>query len=89
LPPASGAASEPVQGRETILLVEDEPPVRQITVRLLKALGYRVLEAACGEDALRLMEAGGQKVELLMTDVLMPGMSGGELARALRGRHPP
>ncbi|MBV9673666.1 MAG: response regulator [Verrucomicrobia bacterium] len=62
-----------------ILLVEDEAPVRKMTALVLRRLGYGVQEASSGEEALRLAQASQEKIELLMTDVLMPGMSGREL----------
>ena len=87
--PAGGASQPPPPGRgETVLLVEDEAPVRAVTVLLLESLGYRVLEAASAEEALRLAQANGQRVELLLTDVILPGKNGRELAEALRRREP-
>ena len=74
------------RGSETILLVEDETSVREIIALLLKRLGYRVQEASSGEDGLRLAEGSQEKINLLITDLLMPGMSGRELAQALRVR---
>jgi two-component system, cell cycle sensor histidine kinase and response regulator CckA len=68
-------------GHETILLVEDEPGVRRLTAAGLRMHGYRVLEAADGADALGMLEADGGGVRLLLTDVVMPKMSGPELAR--------
>ncbi len=65
---------------ETILVVEDDDDVRAYTVAVLRDLGYRVLEAHDGISALRLLERQEQPVELLFTDVVMPGMSGRELA---------
>ena len=70
----------------TILLVEDEASVRKITALLLKSLGYRLQEASSGEEALRLTQGSREKIDLVMTDVLMPGMSGRELADVLRAR---
>jgi two-component system, cell cycle sensor histidine kinase and response regulator CckA len=74
------------RGSETILLVEDETSVREIIALLLKRLGYRVQEASSGEDGLRLAQGSQEKINLLITDLLMPGMSGRELAQALRAR---
>jgi two-component system, cell cycle sensor histidine kinase and response regulator CckA len=82
--PLESAPVKPVRGSETILLVEDEVPVRKITTLLLESLGYRVLEASSGEEALRLAQGNREKLDLLMTDVVMPGMSGPELAEVLR-----
>ncbi len=66
---------------ETVLVVEDNPRVRRVTVRRLTDLGYIVLEAEDGKTALEILEKG-QSIDLLFTDVLMPGgMTGGELAR--------
>ena len=72
-------------GSETVLLVEDEPSVRDLANRLLKQQGYRVLEAANGEEALRLVQENtGEKIHLLLTDVVLPQMGGKELADQLR-----
>jgi len=79
--------SELPQGRgERVLLVEDEAPVRAVTARLLESLGYQALEAASAEEALHLLGDGRLKVELLMTDVILPGRNGQQLAEALRRR---
>ena len=78
-------------GEETILLVEDEPHVRNLATLFLKRLGYRVLVAATGHEALALVgERGADEpaVDLLLTDVVMPGMNGPELAERLRGIRP-
>ena len=83
-PQQSRAPVKPVPSSETILLVEDEAPVREITALLLESLGYRVQEASSGQEALHLAQDSREKIDLLMTDVLMPGMSGSELAEVLR-----
>jgi CheY-like chemotaxis protein len=82
------SAVPPVQGRETILLAEDEDAVREVTAQLLESFGYQVLKASSGEEALRLAESQRGKIHLLMTDVVMPGMGGRELADLLRAREP-
>lgn len=74
-------------GTEKVLLVEDEPPVRNLTARILRAGGYEVVEAADGEEALRL-EGGEERIDLMLTDLVMPGMSGKELADAMSRRRP-
>lgn len=66
---------------ETILLAEDDTAVREIIALLLKRLGYRMQEASSGEDGLRLAQGSLEKINLLIADILMPGMSGRELAR--------
>jgi PAS domain S-box-containing protein len=73
---------------ETILVVEDDDDVRAYTVECLRELGYRVLEAHDGPTALRLLERQTEPVDLLFTDVVMPGMSGRELADAAREKQP-
>jgi len=81
---------EVLHGSETILLVEDEAPVRAVTRQLLERNGYTVLEAADGPAALALVDGGrgNLPVDLLLTDVIMPGMSGRELANQLKARWP-
>jgi PAS domain S-box-containing protein len=74
-------------GRETILLVEDEEDVRRLSKRALESFGYRVLEAASGEDALAIARANAATISLLITDVVMPGLSGPEVADRLTARH--
>jgi two-component system cell cycle sensor histidine kinase/response regulator CckA len=86
--PAQNALFKPVGGGETVLLVEDEEPVRNITTLLLETLGFRVLGAENGQDALRLFKASREKIDLLMTDVVMPDLSGREVAEALRSLDP-
>jgi len=83
--PAETAATG---GRETILVVEDDDDVRIFTVESLRELGYRVLEAHDGPSALRLLERQEEPVRLLFTDVVMPGMSGRELADAAKAAYP-
>ncbi len=70
-------------GKETILLVEDEKVVRDLAIRILTRLGYRVLKAANGESALKLVQQFDGPIDLLMTDVVMPGMNGRQLAEKL------
>ena len=73
---------------ETILVVEDDDDVRAYTVECLRELGYRVLEAHDGPSALRLLERQQEPVDLLFTDVVMPGMTGSELADLAREQLP-
>jgi CheY-like chemotaxis protein len=68
--------------------VEDEDMVRNVTTLLLESLGYRVLKAANGQQAMRLFETSSEKIDLLMTDVIMPDMTGQEVAEALLARDP-
>ena len=74
-------------GKETILLVEDEPAVRELTRMVLSKRGYSVLEALNPADAEWLASSHGTEIHLLLTDVVMPGMSGHELAKRLTARH--
>ncbi len=82
-PPAAGA-----RGSGTILLVEDEPLVREYISGLLADHGYAVVEARDGGDALRIGERSDRRIHLLLTDVVMPGLSGRDLAERLREMHP-
>jgi two-component system, cell cycle sensor histidine kinase and response regulator CckA len=84
-PPPKGP---PPGGHEVVLVVEDEEAVRVAAVRILMRLGYHVLEAANGPEALALAEAHRGHIHLLVTDVVMPGMNGRELADRLTERLP-
>ncbi len=75
-------------GRETILLAEDEPTVRALTMRMLELQGYRVLAAEDGLKAFALAESVDFDFDLILSDVKMPGMTGPELVEALRARRP-
>jgi hypothetical protein len=77
-----------LEGRETILLVEDTSMVRELVIATLEAYGYNVLAAGNGQEALELAEQHGGEIELLLTDVVMPGMNGRELAEKLVERTP-
>ena len=86
---ASGASEGTlVEGHETVLVVEDEDEVRAIVRLYLETLGYTVIEASGPDDALDAAERYGDRVELLLTDVVMPRMSGRELADELHARRP-
>ncbi len=97
LPRVSGALSavegtppslplRPAEG--TVLLVEDEDAVRRLARRVLEGVGYRVLAAASGAEALRMVDELEGPLDLMVTDVIMPGMSGQELSNRLRLRRP-
>jgi two-component system, cell cycle sensor histidine kinase and response regulator CckA len=76
------------RGTETILLVEDEEFLRNVVVDLLSQLGYRVLAAANGKEALALSKRNTGPIDILITDVAMPGLAGPELAATLRASLP-
>jgi CheY-like chemotaxis protein len=71
---------------ETILLVEDEPAVRQLFAHALSRAGYRVFEARNGEEAIKVFDQHGDAIDMLLTDIRMPYMGGAELAQHLRER---
>jgi len=78
----------PVGGHETILLVEDEAGIRSMTRVYLESLGYKVLEAANGREATQVFRRHQGTIELLLADVVMPGMRGDVLVRTLVGERP-
>ncbi len=84
----SAPARASVPGTETILLVEDEDVLRGLAARILQSAGYTVLVAASGEEALLMLNDYDHAVDLLFTDVVLPGMGGRELATRIAAEHP-
>ena len=82
------SSQPPSQGRETILLVEDEDNLRRLTRQSLENQGYSVIDAADGAAAIRLSQAHQGPIHLLLTDVIMPGMNGRELANQVSPSRP-
>jgi len=83
----SDEAADRTAGRhETILLVEDEPAVRQLFAQALIRAGYQVYEARNGQEAMKVYDQHGDTIDLLLTDLRMPFMGGAELAEHLRAR---
>jgi CheY-like chemotaxis protein len=85
-PTARPATREP-RG-QTVLIADDEEPVRRVASRLLVRNGYDVLEAANGAEALRMLAAGDDRVDILVSDIIMPEMGGLELARRVASDFP-
>jgi len=85
---AAAAASQPERGLETILVVEDESNLRRLVRQYLENQGYVVLEASGGAAAIRLAVAHAGPIHLLLTDVIMPGMNGRELAQRIASLRP-
>ncbi len=96
--PAAGSVPERIQpqnaagkvagGSETVLVVEDEPDLRELTRIFLEAYGYKVLAANNAEQALQMADAFPQTIDLVLTDVIMPGMSGRQLVEKILLRRP-
>jgi CheY-like chemotaxis protein len=90
--PAGGSSAATRSGTETILLVEDDEGVRAMSRVALELFGYTVLEARSGDDAVRTIDSHDGLIHLLITDVVMPGMSGRQVAETMiqrRSRIPP
>jgi PAS domain S-box-containing protein len=86
---ATFVSSQPFQGSETVLLVEDEKAVRMLASTILRKSGYKVLEAANGEEALRIVHGQPPRsIQLMLTDVVMPGLSGRQLAGRVASLQP-
>jgi len=82
------AQLDTLRGDETVLVVEDEEPLRRLTRRILESRGYRVLDAADGAEAIRVMASAPWRVDLILSDVVMPGMSGRELVERILPVYP-
>jgi len=85
---ADVSSTETLRGTEAILIVEDEEAVRALTHTMLEALGYKVFEARDGTEALDVSSRQNEKLHLLVTDVIMPGMNGRQLFERLRRTMP-
>jgi len=85
-PPPPSRVSAP--GHDTILVAEDEAVVREMVTAALERLGYRVVVASTGEEAVRLIDRLGDEIDLLLSDVVMPGMSGPDLFDRARRTRP-
>jgi len=83
-----GHAGELSRGHETVLLVEDEPALLDMGKIMLESLGYRVMAASTPDEAIRLVENHTEAIHLVLTDVIMPGMNGRELAKRLQALSP-
>jgi signal transduction histidine kinase/DNA-binding NarL/FixJ family response regulator len=86
---ARPAVAVPRGGTETILLTEDQREVRALASLALRSLGYEVLEASTAEEAERICAGRGGRVDLLLSDIMMPGASGPELAARITAKYPP
>jgi two-component system, cell cycle sensor histidine kinase and response regulator CckA len=82
------ATARDVTGQDTILLVEDEEAVRSFAARALRMRGYNVLEASGGEEALEIVKSGDVKIDLIITDVVMPNMDGPTMVRHVKELKP-
>jgi len=81
-------APRDTRGKETILVAEDEDAIRMVATRVLERAGYTVLQAASGDEALAVLKAHHGEISMLMTDLVMPGMTGLELAHEVRREYP-
>jgi len=82
------AQNDDLTGKGTILLVEDETPVRAFAARALRNKGYTVLEADCGEMAVEMMDEQGKEVDVIITDVIMPGINGPAMIEIVAPKFP-
>ncbi len=96
LPTAEGEVEETdkkeritaARGTETVLVVDDEPSILKLIVDILQPLGYQILKASCGEEALQVSNTFKGGIDILLTDVIMPGMNGQTLADLLKTKRP-
>ncbi|MBW1991316.1 MAG: PAS domain S-box protein [Deltaproteobacteria bacterium] len=77
-----------ITGQGTVLVVDDEPLLRRVAVKLLQKLGYQALEAASGEDALEIFQERGAEIDLVLLDLIMPGLNGLQTLERLRALNP-
>ena len=87
--PSPGMRESASQGRgEVVLVVDDDPAVLRMASKVLRRGGYEVLEAGGGREALQIADEHGSRIQMLLTDVVMPEMGGREVSEALRARYP-
>lgn len=77
-----------LSGSETVLAVDDDPVMRELVEKVLTPMGYKVLSAASGEEALEVASSHDEKIDLLLTDVMLPGIKGQDLAKQLLKKSP-
>ena len=82
------AMTSELKGDETILVVDDDSSIRKLIVDTMQPLGYHLIDASCAEEVLEFLGHSDQKVDLLLTDMVMPGMNGRDLAKAVRNKFP-
>jgi two-component system cell cycle sensor histidine kinase/response regulator CckA len=87
-PDEKGEKTPDLRGTETVLVVDDEPSIRKLVIDTLEPLGYRLIEASCGEEALQRNAMIKDGTDLLLTDVVMPDMNGRELADRIKEQSP-
>ena len=86
--PKSGGHARPAGGNETILMVEDQDIVRRMTVRILQALGYSIMEAANGREGYEIFSDRNEEIDLVILDLTMPEMSGTDLLKKMKEINP-
>ena len=82
------AMTSELNGDETILVVDDDSSIRKLILDTMQPLGYHLIDASCAEEVLEFLEHSDQELDLLLTDMVMPGMNGRDLAKAVRNKFP-
>ncbi|MFH1437853.1 MAG: response regulator [Pseudomonadota bacterium] len=86
--PVNAGPARPAGGNETILMVEDQGIVRRMTVRILQALGYSIIEAANGREGHKIFADRNEEIDLVILDLTMPEMSGTEMLQKMKEINP-
>jgi len=86
--PGAGGIEESLRGSETVLVAEDEPSVRKLAVRSLQRAGYKAFEATTGQEAVELFEQHADEIDLVVLDVMMPGMTGRQAYERIKSIRP-
>ena len=80
--------SSPPEGNETLLIVDDDKSILNLIMDTLQPLGYNLIDATCAEEVLEFIERSDSKFDLLLTDMVMPGMNGRDLAKSVKEKYP-